>query len=74
MGNYNLMHYKTNKNESAQVTEDTHAAPLEPEKDRHRESIISTSPDRNGDEDFAGKKPEDAGLSEKFFLSDFPED
>ncbi|MBW2599677.1 MAG: hypothetical protein JRC60_06295 [Deltaproteobacteria bacterium] len=68
------MHYKTNKNESAQVTKDRRAAPLEPEKDQHKESIITTLPDKNGADDFAGKKPEDAGLSEKFFLSDFPED
>lgn len=68
------MHYRTKKNESVQAHEDRHAAPLESEKDQHNESIISTSPDGDRDEDFAGKRPEDAGLSEKFFLSDFPED
>ena len=66
------MNRKTKRSESKQVPEDSHAVPLEPEKDQHKESIISTSSNKNAD--FAGEKPKDAGLSEKFFLSDFPED
>jgi len=68
------MHYKTKKNESAQVSADSHAVPLKPEKDQHKEPIISTSPDKDRNEDFAGEKQKDAGLSEKFFLSGFSED
>ncbi|MBW2544635.1 MAG: hypothetical protein JRD43_04050 [Deltaproteobacteria bacterium] len=68
------MYYKTKKSESKQVPEDSHTVPLEPAKNQHKESITSTPPDKNKNEDFAGEKPKDAGLSEKFFLSDFPED
>ena len=66
------MYYRPKKSELKQVPEDSHEVPLEDEKNRHKESIISTSSGKN--EDFTGEKPKDAGLSEKFFLSDFPED
>jgi len=72
MGNQGLMYYKTKKSESGQVPEDSHSVPLESEKDQHNESIISASSNKN--ENFTGEKPKNAGLSEKFFLSDFPED
>ena len=72
MDNQNLMYYKPKKSTSKQIAEDSRSVPLEAEEDRHMESIASTLSDKN--RELAGKKPQDGGLSEKFFLSDFPED
>jgi len=72
MDDQNRMYYKPKKSTSKQVAEDSRSVPLEAEEDRHKESIASTLSDKN--RELAGKKPQDGGLSEKFFLSDFPED
>ena len=72
MGIESLMHYKTKRSEAKQVLGDRQSVSLESEKEQHKETISSASLDKN--KDFTRKNPKDAGLSEKFFLSDFTED
>jgi hypothetical protein len=66
------MKHKAKSKEAKQISEDSHSAPLESEKIQHKKTGISESSDNI--DNFTGNTSKHAGLSEKFFLSDFTEE
>ena len=67
------MYLKVKKSESENVAEDSWPISPDSEKDQ-QETEILTSTDNNKDGDPVEKKIKNGSLSEKFFLSDPPED
>ena len=67
------MYVKPRKSESEHAVEDSRAASLESEKEQQEAAVLTPS-DNSEDEDSVEKKTKGDGLSEKFFLLDFPED
>ncbi|MBW2630807.1 MAG: hypothetical protein JRC90_03420 [Deltaproteobacteria bacterium] len=67
------MYVKAKKSKSIHTIENSRAVSRESEKDQQETAILTPSANSE-DEDSVEKKPKDGSLSEKFFLSNPPED